>query len=105
MPKVVNDYNRKKYKKRKRLPKFNISLCGRRTICKREFFDTYQDTEPYRLYLTNVRSTALVQLLSDHRKNYYCLYDMIDSGQIDDYGCLIPSAMQKLRPKRNYVPK
>lgn len=63
------------------------------------FCKMYPDSKPYIYFMKNIKKQVLLQLLSDHRKGYYCLYQMIDSGKIDGYGCLIPSAMRDLRPQ------
>lgn len=62
------------------------------------FVKMYPDSKQYLNYMKNLRKRVLLQLLSDHRKNYYCFYNMIDSGKMDGFGCLIPEAMKKLRP-------
>jgi len=93
-------YNRKK--QFLELPsEFDTNLSGSSgALDFKTFFKTYRDAWEYRYFLMNMRMTPLMQLLADHRKNRYCMYKMIDSGKVDDYGCLIASAMKELRPKK-----
>lgn len=96
-------YNRKTWGLERELPKFNPEIVGssKARINIQEFFDTYKDSKDYCVFLKNLRSRFLSQLLSDHRRNKYCMYRMIDSGQIDHYGSYTADYMKSLRP----VPK
>ena len=51
----------------------------------------------YRYYINNLHNYCLTQLHTDVKQNKYDLQEMINSGQLDPYGCLIPSAMKKVR--------
>ena len=82
------------------LPKFKVTIVGssRGKFDMRDFFKTYPDCLPYKNFLHNVRKKAITELLSNHRRGNYDMYSMIDSGQVDDFGCLTRDAMRKLRP-------
>jgi len=95
-----NLYNRKPDLNHKQLPDFYVSIVGSSSgqFDLRRFLATYEDAQPYRTFFRNIRGRAITELLSNHRRNIYCLYNMIDSGKVDDFGCLYPEAMAKIRP-------
>jgi hypothetical protein len=51
----------------------------------------------YFVYLSNLRNKTLAQIRSDVYFKKYSLQEVILSGVLDDYGCLKPAGMRKLR--------
>jgi len=82
------------------LPEFVVNIVGSSSgqLDFKHFLETYQDSLPYKNFLHNVRGKAITQLLSSHRLGKYDMYRMIDSGKVDNFGCLTRDAMRKLRP-------
>ena len=78
---------------------FKLNRRATYRFCWADFVKTYPNSKEYVPFLRELRKNVVSQLLSDHRLKKYCFYKMIDSGALDDHGCLIPSAMKKLRPK------
>ena len=93
-------YNRKVDMQDMDLPKFQVNIVGSSSgqFDMRDFLKTYPDCLPYKNFLHNVRGKAITELLSNHRMGKYDMYSMIDSGQVDDFGCLTRDAMSRLRP-------
>ena len=98
-----NLYNRKPELKDNPLPDFYVNIVGSSSgqFNMRLFIATYPDAKDYIRYLRCLRGKAISELLSNHRRNVYDMYEMIDSGKVDDFGCLLPYAMKNLRPKKN----
>ena len=102
----MTNYNRKpKGTMPEELPEFDVYVSPSTSAGRERLFDDFPDSRPYREYLHQLKSPAFSQLLSDHRKNYYCMYDMIDSGQVDKYGCFIPEVMKSIRPQVEKIEK
>lgn len=115
----VNTYNKKLFKTRQpyamisglynrkeilnKLPVFKINLTTSYFFDFKEFCEIYDDSKRYIEYLKLLTNTTLAQLMSDHRLGNYCMYNMVDSGQIDNYGSLIPSKMKLYRPQKNVI--
>ena len=84
-----------------KLPTFGINLTTCYLFDFEKFCEIYEDAKPYYNYLKLLKSKTFAQLLSDHRLETFCMYRMIDSGQVDDFGSLIPSVMKKNRPQKD----
>lgn len=95
-------YDRKPLSNEK-LPVFVPSRCTTCHLDIKSYLETYPEMRPYKFFIFQLRNHIFSRLLSDHRLNKYCLYSMIDSGQIDKFGCIIPTAMAKLRPPPDKV--
>jgi len=93
-------YNRNPALKGKPLPHFSVTIGGTSSgqIDLRRFLKIYKDAIPYRKFLFNIKGRTLLELLSNHRRNNYCMYEMIDSGAVDNFGCFYPNVMAELRP-------
>lgn len=91
-------YNRKPYLNHL-LPDFWVHLTTSYLFDFDAFEKKYTDSKPYIKFFKLLKSRQFSQLLSDHRLDKYCMYNMIDNGKLDDFGSLIPSQMKKNRPK------
>ena len=78
---------------------FSVNL-NHTGCCDIEMFRMYINAEMYNrysLYLRLLSNKVRAQLKSDLRIGLYTFQEIIDSGQLDEMGSLIPSEMLKIR--------
>lgn len=80
-------------------PKFVLQVGTSRSINHRfiERFYCNKYLNSISFYINKLHNYALTQVYGDVKQNKYDLQKMVDSGALDAYGSLIPSAMKKLR--------